>query len=44
MGDNILKLIKPADIVTLVNALLGLASIIMVIDGKINDALVLSRL
>ena len=41
MGDNILKLIKPADIVTLVNALLGLASIIMVFGDEINGAAVL---
>ena len=41
MGDNILKLIKPADIVTLVNALLGLASIIMVLGDRIDDALIL---
>lgn len=41
MGDNIIKLVKPADVVTLVNALLGLASIIMVLGGQINGALIL---
>lgn len=41
MGDNILKLIKPADIVTLVNALLGLASIIMAFSDEIYGASVL---
>ncbi|MFU8766891.1 MAG: CDP-diacylglycerol--serine O-phosphatidyltransferase [Candidatus Methanoperedens sp.] len=41
MAHNIIKLVKPADIVTLVNALLGLASVILVIGGRINDALVL---
>jgi len=41
MGENILKLIKPADIVSLVNALLGFASIIMTSLGKIDSALVL---
>ncbi len=41
MGQNIIKLIKPADIVTLANALIGLASVIMVIGGRIDDALVL---
>lgn len=41
MGQNILKLIKPADIITLVNALLGFASIIMTMSGKIESAVVL---
>ncbi|MCX9013475.1 MAG: CDP-diacylglycerol--serine O-phosphatidyltransferase [Candidatus Methanoperedens sp.] len=41
MGESIIKLVKPADIVTLVNALLGLASIIMVIGGRIDSALIL---
>jgi len=41
MGDNILKLIKPADIITLVNALLGFASIIMTVRGEVESALVL---
>jgi archaetidylserine synthase len=41
MGQNILKLIKPADIITLINALLGFASIIMTLDGQIQSALVL---
>ena len=41
MGQNIIKLIKPADIITLFNALLGFASIIMTIRGQIDSALVL---
>lgn len=41
MGDSILKLIKPADVITLVNALLGFASIIMTIRGQTESALVL---
>ncbi len=41
MGKNILKLIKPADIVTLINALLGFASIIMMVHGTFDSALVL---
>ncbi|MCZ7392469.1 MAG: CDP-diacylglycerol--serine O-phosphatidyltransferase [Candidatus Methanoperedens sp.] len=41
MGENILKLIKPADIITLVNALLGFASIIMTLRGEVESALVL---
>ncbi|MDD5473024.1 MAG: CDP-diacylglycerol--serine O-phosphatidyltransferase [Candidatus Methanoperedens sp.] len=41
MGDSILKLIKPADVITLVNALLGFASIIMTIRGETESALVL---
>ncbi|MDP2766169.1 MAG: CDP-alcohol phosphatidyltransferase family protein, partial [Candidatus Methanoperedens sp.] len=41
MGENILKLIKPADIITLVNALLGFASIIMTIREQMESALVL---
>lgn len=41
MGQNILKLIKPADIITLMNALLGFASIIMTLRGEIESALVL---
>jgi archaetidylserine synthase len=41
MKENILGLIKPADIITLVNALLGFASIIMIIDERIETALVL---
>ncbi len=40
MGDNILKLIKPADIITIVNALLGFASIIMALRGEVDSALV----
>ena len=41
MGQNILKLIKPADVITLVNALLGFASIIMTVWGHFDTALVL---
>ncbi len=41
MGENILKLIKPADIVTLINALLGFASVIMTLRGEVDSALVL---
>lgn len=41
MGDNILRLIKPADIITLICALLGFASIIMTGSGQIDAALVL---
>ncbi len=41
MGENILKLIKPADIITLANALLGFASIIMTLRGQVESALVL---
>lgn len=41
MGQNILKLIKPADIITLINALLGFASIIMTVRGQLDSALVL---
>jgi archaetidylserine synthase len=41
MGQNILKLIKPADVITLVNALLGFASIIMTVRGQFDSALVL---
>jgi CDP-diacylglycerol--serine O-phosphatidyltransferase len=41
MGQNILKLIKPADIITLINALLGFASILMTLQGHIESALVL---
>ena len=40
MGQNILKLIKPADIITLINALLGFSSIIMTLRGEIEIALV----
>jgi len=39
MGQNILKLIKPADIITIANALLGFASIIMILHGQIESAL-----
>jgi CDP-diacylglycerol--serine O-phosphatidyltransferase len=41
MGQNILKLIKLADIITLINALLGFASILMTLNGQIEIALVL---
>lgn len=41
MGENILKLVKPADIITLINALIGFASIIMMIRGEFENALVL---
>lgn len=41
MGENILRLIKPADIITLINALLGFFSIILIIQGQFDGALVL---
>ena len=41
MGQQILKLIKPADVITLINALLGFASIIMTAGGQLDSALVL---
>ena len=41
MGDNILKLTRPADFVTLLNALFGFASIIMTIQGRVDDALIM---
>ncbi len=41
MGQNILKLIKPADVITLINALLGFASIIMTVWGQFDTALIL---
>jgi CDP-diacylglycerol--serine O-phosphatidyltransferase len=41
MGQNILKLIKPADVITLINALLGFASIIMTVWGQFDTALML---
>jgi CDP-diacylglycerol--serine O-phosphatidyltransferase len=41
MGQNILKIIKLADIITLINALLGFASILMTLNGQIESALVL---
>ncbi len=40
MGQNILKLIKLADLITLINALMGFTSILMAIDGQIENALV----
>ncbi|HEY9206812.1 MAG TPA: CDP-diacylglycerol--serine O-phosphatidyltransferase [Candidatus Methanoperedens sp.] len=41
MSESILKLIKLADIVTLINALLGFASIIMIVRGNFDGALML---
>lgn len=41
MSENILKLIKPADIISLVNALLGFASIIMTVRSQLEGAVVL---
>ncbi len=41
MGQNILKLIKPADVITLINGLLGFASIIMTVRVQYDTALVL---
>ena len=41
MGQHIRKLIKPADVITLINALLGFASIIMTVRGQFDSALVL---
>ena len=41
MGQNILKLIRPADVITLMNALLGFASIIMILRGQLDTGLVL---
>ncbi len=41
MGENIIKLIKPADIITLFCALLGFSSIIMTFSGQPDAALVL---
>ncbi len=41
MGQNIIKLIKPADIITLINALLGFVSILMTIMGQPENALIL---
>ncbi len=41
MGENIIKLIKPADIITLFCALLGFVSIIMTFSGQPDAALVL---
>lgn len=40
MGLNILKLMKLADIITLINALMGFASILMTLNGQIESALV----
>lgn len=41
MGENMIKLIKPADIITLLCALLGFSSIIMTGNGQHDAALVL---
>ena len=41
MGENMIKLIKPADVITLLCALLGLGSIIMTGSGQHDAALVL---
>jgi archaetidylserine synthase len=41
MGQNIIKIIKPADIITLVNGLLGFSSIIMTMQGQLDGALIL---
>ena len=41
MGENMIKLIKPADIITLLCALLGFGSIIMTFSGQPDAALVL---
>ncbi len=41
MEENIIKLIKPADIITLINALLGFVSILMLAQGRYDEALIL---
>ena len=41
MGEFILKLIKPADIITLISALFGFASIILIFQGQFEISLVL---
>jgi len=41
MGENMIKLIKPADVITLLCALLGFGSIIMTGNGEHDAALVL---
>ena len=41
MGENILKLIKPADIITLFSAIAGFSSVILVMRGQFDGALVL---
>lgn len=41
MEDNILALIKPADMITLISALMGFASIIMTAGGQTDAALIL---
>ena len=41
MGEFILKLIKPADIITVISALLGFASIILAFQGQFEISLVL---
>ncbi len=41
MGNDIIRLIKPADVITLVSAFLGFGSIIMIGNGQYEAALVL---
>jgi len=41
MGENMVRLIRPADIITLFNAILGFASVIMAVEGESEIALVL---
>jgi CDP-diacylglycerol--serine O-phosphatidyltransferase len=41
MGENLIKLIKPADVITLICALLGFGSIILTGNGQHDAALVL---
>ncbi len=41
MGDSIIRLIKPADLITLLSALLGFGSIILTGSGQFEAALVL---
>lgn len=41
MSENILRMIKPADIITLISALLGFSSMIMTGSGQYESALIL---
>ena len=41
MEEHILKLIKPADIISLINALVGFTAIITLIQGKLDEPLIL---
>jgi len=41
MSENILRMIKPADIITLISALLGFSSIILTGSGQYESALIL---